>query len=223
MRIAVSGARGFIGRHVLAELRRRGVETIAISRRGAPAEPDDVRADWVELDIQTCGDDAYDLIGRPSALIHLAWGGLPNYRSLHHFEVELPAQYRFLRNLVQSGLSSVVATGTCFEYGMQAGELTEGHPSLPDNPYAFAKDALRRQLEFLKAPTPFALSWARLFYMYGEGQAESSLLPQLKRAVAACAWSDASGTDSVTPCNSTRAARTAAMSSLFGYLPPMKN
>lgn len=185
MKIAVSGASGFIGGHVLAELARRQVDTIAIGRHRVEAGERPVQGKWVELDLHACPGDVFDQIGRPDALIHLAWGGLPNYRSLHHFEVELPAQYRFLRMLVESGLSSLVVTGTCFEYGMQSGELTEAHPARPDNPYALAKDTLRRQLEFLQARSPHSLSWARLFYLHGEGQAESSLLPQLKRAVAA--------------------------------------
>jgi dTDP-6-deoxy-L-talose 4-dehydrogenase (NAD+) len=66
---------------------------------------------------------------------------------------------------------------------MQSGQLSEAMEVNPDNPYAFAKDTLRRQLEYLRKSQPFALTWARLFYLYGDGQAESSLLPQLKRAV----------------------------------------
>jgi dTDP-6-deoxy-L-talose 4-dehydrogenase (NAD+) len=53
----------------------------------------------------------------------------------------------------------------------------------PSNPYGFAKDTLRCQLEYLKSTHPFQLSWARLFYLYGEGQAESSLFSQLRQAV----------------------------------------
>ena len=122
-------------------------------------------------------------MGRPDVLIHLAWGGLPNYKSLHHFEEELPAQYRFLKALLESGLKNLLVTGTCFEYGMQSGPLREHMESRPNNPYGFAKDMLRRQLEYLQQVRPFNLTWARLFYLYGEGQAENSLLPQLKRAV----------------------------------------
>ena len=51
----------------------------------------------------------------------------------------------------------------------------------PANPYGFAKDSLRRQLQLLQRSEPFALGWARLFYMYGDGQASSSLLPPLRR------------------------------------------
>jgi dTDP-6-deoxy-L-talose 4-dehydrogenase (NAD+) len=67
---------------------------------------------------------------------------------------------------------------------MQSGELSEAMATAPVSPYGFAKDCLRRQLEYLKASCQFALVWARLFYVYGEGQATSSLLPQLERALA---------------------------------------
>jgi len=66
---------------------------------------------------------------------------------------------------------------------MQFGPLSESMPTRPDNPYGFAKDALRQQLEFLKSAKPFNLTWARLFYMYGDGQPGTSLYPKLKEAV----------------------------------------
>lgn len=183
MRIAVTGASGFIGRAVLAELSRRGIAAVACSRSGVGAHPGaDHRT--VSLDLHEASADTYERLGRPDVLIHLAWSGLPNYRSLHHVESELPAQYRFLRGLVEVGLGTLVVAGTCFEYGMQSGPLHEDLPTRPENPYGFAKDALRRELEFLKSSRPFALTWARLFYLYGEGQAGTSLLPQLRQAVA---------------------------------------
>lgn len=184
MKVAVTGASGFIGRAVLAALSRRGVAAVACARRSLDA-PSASAHKAVALDLHDAPADAFERLGRPDVLIHLAWGGLPNYRSLHHVESELPTQYRFLRSLVEAGMPSLVVAGTCFEYGMQSGPLGEDLPARPENPYGFAKDALRRELEFLKAAKPFALTWARLFYLYGEGQAETSLLPQLRKAVAA--------------------------------------
>ena len=184
MKIAVTGASGFIGRAVLGALSRRGMEAVACAHANLePLTSAGYKA--VALDLHEAPDDAFGRLGRPDVLIHLAWGGLPNYRSLHHVESELPVQYRFLRGLVEAGLASMVVAGTCFEYGMQSGPLHEDLPARPENPYGFAKDALRRELEFLKATKPFALTWARLFYLHGEGQAETSLLSQLRRAVAA--------------------------------------
>lgn len=185
MKIAVTGATGFIGRHVLTELSTRiGVDVIATSRGAErPAElPGNV--EYVALDIGSPQPDAYDRLGRPDVLVHLAWSGLPNYRSLHHFESELPRQYAFLRSLIEAGLPSLLVTGTCYEYGMTAGALTESMATEPTNPYAYAKSALRQQLEFLRSTHPFKLTWARLFYMYGSGQPATSLVPQLAAAVA---------------------------------------
>jgi len=183
MKIAVTGSSGFIGGHILKEMVSRGIETVAIDVRPQSNPVDLDLIEYICFDLNDVDTNTFDFIGRPDSLIHLAWGGLPNYRSLHHFETELPKQYRFLSTLVNSGLKSLVGIGTCFEYGMQSGALVETMSSNPDNPYGFAKNTLRKELEFLREVTPFSLTWARLFYMYGDGQAPSSLLPQLSNAV----------------------------------------
>jgi len=183
MKVALTGASGFIGRHVLAELARQPVAVTAVTRDAAKLANVGRNVRVVEMDLASPHADDYERINRPDVLIHLAWAGLPNYNSLHHFETELPRQYIFMKGLVEAGLPALLVTGTCFEYGMQSGVLSEELTPLPNNPYGYAKDALRRQLEFLQVKHSFALAWARLFYMYGEGQASTSLYPKLKEAV----------------------------------------
>lgn len=182
MKVAVAGASGFVGGHVIRTLcNEPGIEVVAVSR-GPLEVPEGVR--HVMLDIAASTKADYEQLGRPDVLIHLAWGGLPNYLSLHHYEVELPAQYRFLKNLISAGLPAMLVTGTCYEYGMLSGELSEDMSAPSTNPYAYAKVALHQQLRFLQTQQPFALTWARLFYMWGEGQAPSSIYPLLQAAVA---------------------------------------
>ena len=183
MKVIVTGATGFVGRHVLAELETRSVESIALLRPAKAKALEHSTCRIVQFDLHNPPPNAFELMGCPDVVIHLAWSGLTNYKSLHHFEQELPAQYRFLKNLIESGLQTLVVAGTCAEYGMQPGMLSEEIEGRPSNSYGFAKDTLRRQLEYLKAVHPFKLTWTRLFYLYGEGQSESALLPQLRKAV----------------------------------------
>jgi nucleoside-diphosphate-sugar epimerase len=183
VKVAVSGATGFVGRHVVAALESAGHEPTLWVRPSS--SPSNARHRIVRIDIENPPDRPFEQLGRPEALIHLAWGGLPNYASLHHFERELPAHYAILKHLVEEGLSTLVVAGTCFEYGMQSGPLDEARAAAPANPYALAKDALRRQLQQLQRHRPFSLTWARIFYLHGDGQAASALLPQLRQAVAA--------------------------------------
>ncbi len=183
IKVALTGATGFIGSHVLEELQNQPVEVVAAARLLHEELPQICNGGWVQMDITKPPSNVFEILGRPDVLIHLAWQGLPNYRSLHHFESELPRHYAILKQLIQQGLKSLVVTGTCFEYGMQSGALSEELETRPSNPYGFAKDALRKKLQFLQAFHPFSLTWARLFYMYGEGQPASSIYPQLKKAV----------------------------------------
>ena len=185
MKVAVSGASGFVGRHVVAALEGAGHEPTLWVRAASTLANESSRHPVVRVDVLDPPERLFDRLGRPDALIHLAWGGLPNYQSLHHCELELPAHYALLKRLVDDGLGNLVVAGTCFEYGMQSGPLAETMNALPANPYALAKDSLRRQLQQLQGELPFALTWARLFYLHGEGQAATALLPQLRQAVAA--------------------------------------
>lgn len=183
MTIAVTGGSGFVGGHLLRTLAASGTDDLISTGRTRPCDlPPGVR--HVDMDIAHATVADYDRIGRPDMLVHLAWGGLPNYLSLHHFETELPTHYRFLRLMVEAGLPAMLVTGTCYEYGLVDGELDEGRDLRPANPYAWAKAALLRQLQFLREKHAFSLTWARLFYMWGDGQAPTSLYPLLRAAAA---------------------------------------
>lgn len=188
-KILVTGATGFIGNYVVSELLRRNHEVVATSKTGEKARNFDwypyvtyLSADFSKMDTGDVQDYAA-YFQQPDKVIHLAWPGLPNYRELFHFEENLYNDFRFLKNLITHGVKDITITGTCFEYGMAEGCLSEEMPSDPQNSYGLAKDTLRKFLQQLQQHQPLNLKWVRLFYMYGKGQNPGSLLSQLDNAL----------------------------------------
>ena len=183
MKIAITGATGFIGRHVRNALAKTDHDVVLVVRRSEKAGEITVHETIVTADLHLERTDWFELFGKPDAVLHLAWGGLPNYMDAYHVEVELPMQSKFLKALIESGLKKLVVTGTCYEYGMSSGALSEDQETNPNTPYGIAKDNLRKELFELQQRKNFDLTWARIFYPYGEGQSESSLYSQLKNAI----------------------------------------
>ncbi len=187
MKVLVTGATGFIGNYVIEELLKHNIEIIATSSNEKKAKQfawfknvKYIQCDFAGFDSST---NYFLFFHQPNILIHLAWEGLPNYKSSFHTEINLPKHKALLENLISNGLKDITVTGTCLEYGMQEGCLSEDMVALPSNPYSIAKDELRKYIEQLQQQFEFSFKWIRLFYMYGNGQNENSLLSQLDRAL----------------------------------------
>lgn len=185
MNVLVTGVTGFVGRHLVAALLARGCAVRAVARHTdtAASMPWINDVEFVAADIHAADLDIAALTDGIDVLAHLAWPGLPNYRALFHFEHNLMADYRFIKGAVEAGVKQVLVTGTCFEYGMQSGPLSESTAPQPSNPYGLAKHSLHLFLQNLAQEHPFTLQWARLFYLHGEGQNPNSLLAALDRAI----------------------------------------
>ena len=186
MKIIVTGATGFVGRHVVNQLLNEGYEVLVIAR-----STDRARAfSWfqsvqcISCDLHKNFQPVVNLAKDVDAIVHLAWTGLPNYRSFFHIGQNLIADLNFLSAVINAGIKHLLVTGTCLEYGMQYGPLTEDMETRPTTPYGLAKDMLCKSLQALQKELTFTLQWVRLFYMFGDGQNQNSLLVQLDHAIA---------------------------------------
>jgi nucleoside-diphosphate-sugar epimerase len=186
-KILVTGATGFIGNYVIKELLLHDCTVIATSFDEAKAMDTDwyPKVSYIPFDLKAFdnNNNYYTFFGEPDLVIHLAWEGLPNYKEVFHVEENLPRHLAFLSNMINNGLRDLLVTGTCFEYGMKEGCLNEAMETAPANPYAAAKDQLRRKLEILAEEKQVHFKWVRLFYMYGKGQSPNSLFSQLDKAL----------------------------------------
>lgn len=183
MKVLLTGGSGFLGRHLLPLLLKQGHSVTVLARNPHAGHMPDANGQLHYLTADIYADQLPADLGDHDAVIHLAWSGLPNYNALYHFERNLPADYGFLKSLIGLGIKHILITGTCFEYGLQEGCLSEILPCQPTTAYALAKDCLRRFLQQLQLQQAFRLQWARLFYMYGPGQHPGSLLAQLDNAI----------------------------------------
>jgi dTDP-6-deoxy-L-talose 4-dehydrogenase (NAD+) len=186
-RIIVTGGSGFIGTRVCGKLVADGWQVEAWARNRTSLEQLNSNGGLTCREIDIYDGEAVRAALKESGareMIHLAWGGLPNYLSCHHLDVELVQQIRFVRNVIEGGIEKLTQTGTCFEYGAREGQVFEDMECHPTNPYGYAKLALLRYVEFLRGELPFSYRWLRLFYMYGEGQGSKSLYTLLRAAYA---------------------------------------
>ena len=112
-RVLVTGAGGYIGRHVVTALCSMGAEVLAVDFR---TEGIDNRAKALTGDIFSGSETIYRELGSPDACLHMAWRDGFIHNSNAHIE-DLSAHYGFLRRMINGGLTQLAVMGTMHEVG----------------------------------------------------------------------------------------------------------
>lgn len=181
MKIAVTGASGYMGSHVVKKLLDQGHEVIAIDLN---YDGVDKRAVFSDVNIFSGEIDIYDKIGCPDVCLHLAWKDGFAHNSQAHLE-NLSAHYVFIRNLLTAGLKHIAVMGTMHEVGYYEGAINEHTPTNPLSYYGIAKNALRESTALLCKENNAVYQWLRAFYIVGDDVKNNSIFSKICKMEAA--------------------------------------
>lgn len=185
-RVLVTGAGGYIGRHVVTALLDRGAYVVAADRRPAERQDGhfDPRAEVLGIDVLDPTADVYAAAGAPDIVVHLAWeSGFVHSAPAHM--LRLSDHYRLITELVGAGVRHVVGLGSMHEVGYFEGAVPEDAPTNPQSLYGVAKDALRRSLTLFADREDVVFQWLRCFYIYGDDSYNRSIFTYLRDAAEA--------------------------------------
>jgi len=178
LHVLVTGAGGYIGRHVVTSLLNLGHKVTALD---FITDGIDDRATKKTVDIFVDADGLFDALDKPDVMIHMAWKDGFAHNSAAHMQF-LSAHYNFVMNMVSQGLKQVLVMGSMHEVGYFEGEIDEDTPTNPRSLYGIAKDALRRALTLSLANTDAVLQWVRAYYILGDDEKNQSVFTKIIEA-----------------------------------------
>lgn len=173
-KIIVTGANGYIGRHVVKELIKQNIDFLAV----------DISTDTLPDNINKMNCDIFneknlfDKFGKPDILLHLAWRDGFVHNSKKHFE-DLSSHFNFLTSMIDNGIKQVCILGTMHEVGYFEGKIDENTPTNPLSQYGIAKNALRKSIELYCNGKDTVYQWIRAFYIYSNDEKGNSIFSKL--------------------------------------------
>lgn len=162
MKIAVTGANGYLGSGIVRELLNDGHDVVAVSRR----------TDNIDNDAKIISKHIFDMenpfqeMGKPDVILHAAWQDGFIHDSKRHIE-NLDKHVQFIDKLMKSDVKRISVLGTVHEIGFFEGSVDENTSTNPITNYGIAKNAMRQVTESLAMKYNKQFQWIRAFYIVG--------------------------------------------------------
>ena len=176
MKILVTGANGYIGRHVVNALLNKNVQVIACDVNVEGIDKRAVSIPFNIFDLPDC--NLFEKLGSPDVCLHMAWRNGFVHNSPTQLG-DLSAHYNFLCKLIDDGLKHLAVMGTMHEVGYWEGGIDENTPCNPTSMYGIAKDALRRSMILYSQQHDCLLQWLRCYYILGDDKRSNSIFGKI--------------------------------------------
>ena len=184
MKVFITGASGFIGKHVIKAVNRAGHKIVASRLVNDKTENTQNNIQWLYADLADL--ESFKPILKyfnPDVVIHLAWEGIPNF-SKANSKMNLDNSIYLLDYILNNTIcKKILVSGSCWEYGKKQGVCNECDPVNIDSYFTWAKNSLNQYLSLKCIEEGVILNWFRIFYLYGPGQREKSLIPTLIKSI----------------------------------------
>ena len=174
-KVAVTGANGYIGHHVVSELIKMKMDVVAVDINDSHIPEG---AEYIRMSVLEEDDRIYEKLGRPDVCIHLAWRDGFLHNSDTHI-LDLPKHYQFIKNMYEGGLPNLSVMGTMHEIGYWEGPVTEDTPTNPLSLYGIAKNTLRQSAKLLADIYHKNLNWLRGYYIIGDDGENHSIFTKI--------------------------------------------
>jgi len=185
MKIFVTGATGFIGRHFVKLASTSGYNVTALNRSHKSLEI--VSKNTIEYINKNLSElEEIDFKGH-DVLVHLAAHSANHpYDTLEnclYSNVCIPL--KVIKYANNAGIKKIIIAGSCFEYGLSANRyeyIPIDAPLEPIGSYPISKAAASIAMIGLARQNNLDLTILRIFQVYGPGELESRFWPALKKA-----------------------------------------
>jgi len=178
--VMLTGASGFIGRHCIPLLLKKGYEVHALTSRKNPQS--DRRVKWHSVDL-LIPDQVHNAIESicPTHLLHFAWYTKPGmYWSARENVQWLQASLNLVQEFSASGGKRMVGAGTCAEYDWRFGYCSEEvTPLKPQTLYGISKQSFQIIAQEILKVSNISNAWGRIFFLYGPYEHQSRLVPSI--------------------------------------------
>jgi len=174
--LLVTGAKGFLGSHIVRLARENGWGKVVAACRRAEA-PQDLQLDMLNAESI---DRALDIV-KPSHIVHCAAYGVSfSEQDLQTaMEVNVHGSLLLLSRAIKSGVKKFVHIGSCFEYGSHANPITENAELRPVSVYGATKAAASILMMQQARSSKIEFTLARPFGIWGADEAPYRLVPQI--------------------------------------------